>query len=433
MGKAVRTQTQTEWEEEMSGKVLRFVHDELYAEFRFMGIALSSLSPRPDRRVATFATDGTELFYQTEQLLRLFQKNPGYLDRLYLHTVFHCIFSHLWIAGRRDRFLWGIACDIAVEYAIDSMDKPCTRRILTWTRQRMYDSLKAMQEGISAAQIYRFLAERTREELMELHQEFFADDHVFWPKEEQQSAVAENARKNWNRIARQTQMEQSRRGHDAEKGEEALTAQMRAGKSRRRYRDFLKKFAVLREELHCDPDEFDLGFYSYGLSLYHNMPLIEPLESREVKKIRDFAVVVDTSYSTSGQLVENFLRETFSLLSQEDSFFHQCRMHVIQCDEEVREDTVVTGREQIDALFRNFEIHGGGGTDFRPAFAYVDDLVRQGELKNLCGLLYFTDGKGIYPEKKPEYRTAFLFLEDYNEEAVPVWAIRLRLEEEDFL
>ena len=47
---------------------------------------------------------------------------------------------------------------------------------------------------------------------------------------------------------------------------------------------FCVKFSVLREELHADPDEFDLNYYTYGLRLYGNMPLIEPVESREVKK-----------------------------------------------------------------------------------------------------------------------------------------------------
>lgn len=418
---------------EMSDKILRFVHDELYMELRFMGIALSALSPEPDKRVTTFATDGTTLFFSMEQLFRLFRKNPAYLNRLYLHTVFHCIFSHLWICGSRDRFLWGIACDIAVEYAIDSMDKPCTKRILSWSRQRTYEALRQIDEGISAAQIYRYLSDKAVDELQELHQEFFADDHVFWPKEEQHSAGVEAARKKWDRISRQTRLEQNRRGHETEEGGEAVSFQMKAGKSRRRYQDFLKKFAVLEEELHSNPDEFDLGFYTYGLTLYRNMPLIEPLESREIKKIKEFVVVVDTSYSTSGELVENFLKETFSLLCQEDSFFRRCKLHVVQCDEEVREDIVITDKEQLDSLFLDFKVRGGGGTDFRPAFTYVDELCRQGEFKNLCGMLYFTDGKGIYPAKKPEYKTAFLFLEDYDEEMVPAWAIRLRLEEEEFL
>ena len=79
-----------------------------------------------------------------------------------------------------------------------------------------------------------------------------------------------------------------------------------------------------------------------------------------------------------------------------------------------------------------FTIVGGGGTDFRPAFSYVDELIESKKLKDLSGLLYFTDGKGIYPQKRPSYKTAFLFLEDYEEENVPAWAIRLRLLPEEF-
>ena len=77
-------------------------------------------------------------------------------------------------------------------------------------------------------------------------------------------------------------------------------------------------------------------------------------------------------------------------------------------------------------------MQGKGTTDFRPAFEYVEALRSRGELKHLGGLLYFTDGKGIYPTKKPSYPTAFLFLDEYEEERVPVWAMRLELLEEEF-
>ena len=56
-------------------------------------------------------------------------------------------------------------------------------------------------------------------------------------------------------------------------------------RSRYDYREFLRKFAVFHEELAVDDDSFDYNFYTYGLRLYGNMPLIEPLESKEVKKI----------------------------------------------------------------------------------------------------------------------------------------------------
>ena len=72
----------------------------------------------------------------------------------------------------------------------------------------------------------------------------------------------------------------------------------------------MMKFAVLKEEVYVDEDSFDYAFYTYGLSLYGNMPLVEPLEYKEQHKIEDFVIVIDTSMSCSGELVKRFLEET---------------------------------------------------------------------------------------------------------------------------
>ena len=426
-------QTQSEWEAEMSKKVLEFVRSELYMDLRFLDIALGTLVYRADENIRSFATDGTYLYFSTEQVLRVFQSNPKYLDRAYLHSVLHCIFFHLWIGGKRDREKWNLACDIAVEYTIDQMDKPSTRRILSWQRQTVYEELKQLKSGISAAVIYRYLSGRKPAELIALQKEFYTDDHRYWPKEEQKNAANEDVRKQWDKIARQTRMEKESRGDETEDGEEILAAQLKAEKSRQSYADFLRKFSVLREEMHADPDEFDLNYYTYGLRLYGNMPLIEPVESREVKKIQEFVIVVDTSYSTSGELIHNFLKETYTILTEQNSFFAKSRIRIIQCDDQVRMDEEVKNSRELEQLLNRFTVIGGGGTDFRPAFASVNELLEQGVLKNLGGLLYFTDGKGIYPKKRPEYKTAFLFLDDYDESAVPPWAMRLRVEQEDIL
>ena len=186
---------------------------------------------------------------------------------------------------------------------------------------------------------------------------------------------------------------------------------------------------MLREELHADYDSFDMGYYAYGLSLYGNMPLIEPLETRETYKIRDFVIVLDTSYSVSGELVEHFLQETFTILTESDSFFVRNKIRIIQCDDSVKTDEEITDEKQIKPLLNKFTLVGGGGTDFRPAFSYVRDLLDKGELKNMCGLIYFTDGKGIFPAKCPPYKCAFVSVGAYEGNEVPPWAMQVELEE----
>ncbi|MCI5587002.1 MAG: VWA-like domain-containing protein, partial [Lachnospiraceae bacterium] len=389
--------TQDEWEDDMSKQILGYVRNELYLELRFMDVALSELIWTNDESIDTMATDGQYLFYSHNQLIRTFKKNTKYLNRLYLHAVLHCIFSHLWTGGGRDRILWDIACDIMVEYTIDNLDKNCVKRPLSWLRQNVYNKIDSYDGTVSAAVIYSYLKNVYGEKLTELQREFYCDSHKNWPKEEKMTPSQQQIQNNWDKISRQSDMELERHGDDDGKGTNLIRKNIRADKSRRSYKDFLRKFAVLREEMHCDPDEYDRNLYTYGLNVYGNMPIIEPLETREVMRIQEFVVVIDTSYSTSGELVKNFLKETFTILSEENTFFKKCRLHVIQCDDDVRSDIVISDRNELSRMINSFELMGGGNTDFRPAFRYVGELISNGELKNLKGLIYFTDGKGTYP------------------------------------
>ena len=181
-----------------------------------------------------------------------------------------------------------------------------------------------------------------------------------------------------------------------------------------------------------DDDSFDYNFYTYGLRLYGNMPLIEPLESREVKKIEEFVIVIDTSMSCSGELVQRFLEETYGILSDSGNFFQKVNIHIIQCDEKVHSDVKITGAEELQEYMNSLELYGDGGTDFRPAFAYVEELMEKREFENLKGLVYFTDGYGLFPAKMPPYRTAFVFMEQEPEDVdIPAWAMKLVITEEE--
>ena len=432
-----RPETHEEWQARMGGEVLAVVRSGLYLDFRFLDMALSALSPTPDERCGVLATDGRILCYQPSALLRLYKENPKYLNRLYLHTVFHCIFRHLWTKGRRDKRLWHLACDIAVENVIDGLGRKSVQRPLSYVRQHAYEEIKAEQKVVAAAPTYRWLLGQTPGVLRQLEREFYTDDHRLWPKdapEQPQQMPTPLPQKTWQKIGERMQTELELRDKEAGEGADALKEQVKAAnRSRRSYKDFLRRFCITREEVHLDPDEFDLNFYTYGLSVYGNMPLIEPLETRESKKIQELALVIDTSYSTSGELVRAFLAETYTLLKGRDNFFHRMNLHLIQADNTVQQDLLIRNEDELIHAMNHFQLRGGGGTDFRPAFEYVDRLCAEKQFTNLRGLLYFTDGMGTYPARRPPYEAAFLFLgERFDDANVPPWAMKVVLDEEEF-
>lgn len=423
--------TQSEWEAQMCDKILAQIRNELYLDFRYLDMALSALRFRPDESLQNLAADGISLYYPPSRILALYRSNPLFLNRAYLHSVLHCIFRHLWMRGNREPVIWNLACDISCEWIIDSLDRPSVKRILSLTRIKYYEHLKNENIPVSAGPIYRDLLTITDPlTQFKLQQEFFVDDHRYWPKEEHPSpSMAAGA--DWEKIGRKTSQSLEMSGRQDSDSVQSLNTQIQQGKARRSYREFLRKFTVLKEELSCDYDELDLGFYTYGLRTYKNMPLIEPAESREVMKISEFVIVIDTSYSTDGALVRRFLTETFNIISQRDSFFHKSHIRIIQCDNKVQADQAIKEASDIPKLLSSFTLTGGGGTDFRPAFAYVNELIAAGELQHLKGLLYFTDGKGIYPGKPPAYDTAFVFMEGAIPEGTPPWAMKIQISEEE--
>ena len=429
------TLTQTEWEQTMARRVMEQTRTELYLDQRYLSAALGALPSAPLRSAQTaLATDGAALYYPPGWVLGIYRKNRRYLPRACLHSVLHCLLRHLWLRGGRDAALWDLACDIAVENALDALHTPAIERPVGWLRQQVYAQVKAACPLPGAGPIYRWLQGLDAAARQRYQAEFFCDSHRLWPADPDAPAAQLRGRQ-WEQLGRQTQLRMEETGRQAGEsdGAQALQAQVQASRSRRSYRDFLRRFAVWREEPRLDPDEFDLGYYTYGLRTYGSLPLIEPLESRESKKVRDFVIVLDTSESTAGELVRAFLRETFTLLKSQDSFFRQCRILVMQADNAVRDETWLNDLDALDRYAEHFTLAGGGGTDFRPALARVEALRAEGPLRDVQGVLYFNDGKGVYPARRPPFDVAFLFLENgAPPPEVPPWAMRLVLQPEEF-
>ena len=125
------------------------------------------------------------------------------------------------------------------------------------------------------------------------------------------------------------------------------------------------------------------------------------LQSQRTERLRAI-VAIDTSGSMSGDLPK-FFSELVALLNSFGSY----ELTVIQCDAEIGKVETFDDCNLLDPD-RKWKVTGGGGTDFRPVFSYVDE---HSELDpNL--LIFFTDGYGDYPERPPPYPVMWLLTSD---------------------
>ena len=420
--------------ENIGREILSAARNELYMNLPYLDTALCALTFQPGGGITlSLAADGESLYYDGAFLSERYLRSRTAVNRAYLHVILHCMLRHL--AKKRGRVpeLWDVSCDAAVESILDGLDYPCLAGDAAPARRKFYGECRMDMPVLTAEGIYRRLLRLSlpEYELAWLQRLFLVDDHGLWDMERKDSQErSQRQDERWRDLSEKTRtgMETVLAGQSA--GGETVLEQIRvAVRDDVDYRTFLRRFAVPREVMAMDGDAFDYGFYAYGLRLYGNLPLVEPPETREAKRIEDFVIAVDTSMSTSGELVRQFLACTYAILRSTETFTRKVNIRILQCDDQVRSDTVIHDLEDLRRYMEDFQLSGGSATDFRPVFDYVARLRREGAFTSLRGLIYFTDGMGIYPQRRPPWETAFVLLEEPPMSVrVPPWAIRLVLD-----
>ena len=579
---------------DLGSRILNQSRYELSLSMRHLARALDRLPYEMDFNTQRMGTEGERIHFHPEFIFQLFMESPQKLNRLYMHSLLHCLFRHMFKNEDKKEELWNMACDIHVEYVLDSLDVDLLKRPAGEYRENTFQRLEEKIKTLSAERIYQYLeeADLDYDAWERLEREFYKDDHVFWnvidredapgqegegdsdgaplplpedftpndnpfPEErdgekrdnegntsdehseekdskdedfkdrdsqntdsqnkdskdiESQNTESQNTdskdidpnakdgsaqesmpskdssgdkeapfhedsqgedsssgqqgdrkegdrkeedrqrkeqekreereakkkrddlSKEWEDISKRTEQEIEHSSKEKQEEQGSLAWFLRLEQKKYTdFRDFLRRLSVDREEMEVDLDSFDYGYYYYGLEQYGNMPLIEENEYREGRKLQELVIAIDTSHSTKGEMVKGFLEETAGILKQKDAFFQKVKVHILECDDELRKDICLENVEDLEQYSKNFAVKGGYGTDFRPVFRYVSDLQKRGELKNLKGLMYFTDGKGRYPKEAPPYVTAFVFPkgEDIDDDNVPFWAMKLYQREKD--
>lgn len=434
--------------------VLMLSRNTLLVNLRFLDAALSQFEFFPIEE-STLMTDGKHILYNPRHILENYKTSKEIPVRDYLHIVMHCVFKHMYMDPTLNHPYWDLACDIAVENVITELNLKAVTTVRERQQAQYIAAIKKELRHVTAEKIYSYLRQSVPEpkKIAEIRGLFYADNHEIWymtvteieirfglaasgtgsgegeAGNESRSAMAAV----WQTISERMQVDMETFGKQRGINPGSLTQNLAAvNREKYDYTVSLKKFAVMGEAMKINDDEFDYIFYTYGLRLYEKMPLIEPLEYKEIKAIKEFVIAIDTSGSTSGELVQKFVQKTYNILKSTESFFTKINLHIIQCDADIQEDKKITCQEDFDEYLKTMQIRGLGGTDFRPVFQYVEQLRKNKEFTNLKGLIYFTDGYGAFPTKKPEYDTAFVFIDnEYNNPDVPPWAIKLILQKDE--
>jgi predicted metal-dependent peptidase len=116
------------------------------------------------------------------------------------------------------------------------------------------------------------------------------------------------------------------------------------------------------------------------------------LPSIQKEKQLNIVIAIDTSGSTTGDIVKTFVSEVYAILNS----FGGYQLRLIQCDMHVQEDVIY----DMDKPFvpDDFKLKGGGGTDFHPVFDLINESEEHPEV-----VLYLTDGYGQAPKSEPSY------------------------------
>lgn len=122
------------------------------------------------------------------------------------------------------------------------------------------------------------------------------------------------------------------------------------------------------------------------------------LPSLVSEELPEIVLVVDTSGSIGATQLAAFAAEASGVLAA-----YETTIHIVWADARVNGTRVVTRADFPLQL----EHKGGGGTDFKPAFAWV---AKQG-LAPAC-LIYLTDLDGPFPAQEPDYPVLWIATTD---------------------
>ena len=342
----------------------------------FFGRLILRLDMREDKNCPTFWTDGKYIGF-----------NPDYADKLtddelrgiLVHEVMHCANLHPYRREGRNMAKWNVAADLAINGLIlkSGFSLPqgglVDDELTGEAAERIYNKLPDQQDSQGKGGQGALDEVRDAKPEQGDSQESGSEGEEGWREAVVQAANIERGR--------------------VPAGFERMVQRVRRGQVD--WRSLLRQF--LNQVRRSD--------YSWSRPSRRHLSQGLILPSMRSIECGTIVFAIDTSGSMDRAILDKVWSECLSAL--EDI---RPEAYIVPCDTEVQAAHVVhvEAGDELGTL----NLPGGGGTDFRPVFDYL-------ERENIepSVMLYFTDLCGEFPKEGPPYPV--MWITDYDRSSAP--------------
>jgi predicted metal-dependent peptidase len=366
-----------------------------------------------DEWCPTAATDGRNFYYNTRFVNML---KPKEIEFLFGHEVLHCVYDHFGRRGDRDPQLFNIANDYCVN---GDLKKHRVGEFIT-SVPCLYD---AKYEGMSSEEIYDILYENAEKIDIGSLIDKLLDEHMDGDQDGNGGGDGEDGDKNGKgRPKLSAEERQKIRDEIKEAVLAAAAASDGAGNLpagvKRLIQDMTAPKMNWRELLRMQLESTIKSDFTWMRASRRGWHMDAVMPGMKNDEMIDIAVAIDASGSIGERMLKDFLGEVQGIMDQ----FSAYRIHVLTFDTEVY-NPVTYNSDNLDSIC-DYEISGGGGTDFDCVYNYLKE--EQIEPKRL---IMFTDG---YPFGSwgDENYTDTVFILHGTTTIVPPWGQHAYYEEE---
>jgi predicted metal-dependent peptidase len=329
-----------------------------------------------DEWCPTAATDGRNFYYNSRFVEML---KPKEIEFLFGHEVLHCVYDHFGRRGDRDPQLFNIANDYCVN---GDLKKHRVGEFIT-TVPCLYEQ---KYEGLSSEEIYDILYENAEKiDISDLIDKML-DEHL--DGDEEGSGAGGDGDEQSNGKGKPT-LSKEERDKIRDEIKEAVLAAAAASDGagnlpagvKRIIQDMTAPKMNWRELLRMQLESTIKSDFTWMRASRRGWHMDAVMPGMKNDEMIDIAVSIDASGSIGERMLKDFLAEVQGIMDS----FPAYKIHILTFDTRVY-NPVAYDSENLDSML-DYEVHGGGGTDFDCVFEYFKENDIQPKRH-----IMFTDG-----------------------------------------